>query len=69
MMYAYAISSDVSIFIGAFFVIKPIRLIYLKIKECKNQNGNIENNENTLNEEKLEQNESNVFKDNIMNKD
>ena len=48
MMCAYSISAAISIFIGAFFVIKPIRLIYLKIKECKNQNGNIKYNENAV---------------------
>lgn len=36
MMYAYSISAAISIFIGASFVIKPIRLIYLKIKESTN---------------------------------
>lgn len=44
MMYAYVISSGISIFVGAFCLIQPIRTLYKKIKEEKQFPSEASNN-------------------------
>lgn len=66
MMYAYSISAAISIFIGAFFIIKPVRLIISKLKEEKM--GNSLNDQNDDDNQIAEKNkddddEKPVFKD------
>ena len=62
MMYAYSISAAISIFIGAFFVIKPIRTIYLKIKENNEENKQI-NLYGNAEKDSCQTTENHVFKD------
>ncbi|KAK8840256.1 hypothetical protein M9Y10_031201 [Tritrichomonas musculus] len=44
MMYAYALSAGISIFFGIFFVIKPIKFVYDKMKEASGDKSDIVDN-------------------------
>ena len=63
MMHAYWISAAISIFIGIFFLIKPIRVIYLKIKVEKNKIEEKKSDE--IPENNLIQTEENAFNDSL----
>ena len=66
MMYAYSISAAISIFIGAFFIIKPIRMVSKKIKEEKIENSINEQNEENQTIKNQGEIENPSFKDSVI---